>query len=186
MGMSGRRRSTLVTTLVFSFMQWSFTESSMSDDAPKSRDTVLKNAPKWLGPQTQPESAQEGFALFDDLYKVSLIVVRGDELKSMKVPNIVHFDDTVRRAPADWPEHIEKDAKYVLGRIRKKGRSHVAVYTLDCRIEDGPLKGAVVHLRDGRLPEDLTGEFAAYYRIPDEVEIDPGALKFRVVLKWYK
>lgn len=182
MATSRYRTSIPVATIICCCIMCGFVRSSVSDDAPKSRDAVLQHAPKWLGSQTQPKSVREGFTDFDELYSVSLIVIPGDKLKAMKdLRNVVHFDETVRRAPEDWREHVENDAKYVLGRINKKERWHLAVYTVDCRIEDGPLKGAIVHLRDNRFPEDKTTDMAAYYRIPDDIEIEGGTLKFQII-----
>jgi hypothetical protein len=59
-------------------------------------------------------------------------------------------------------------------------------HTLNARITDGNLKGAIVHFRDGRIQESITDPCMAIYRIPDDLKVEAGKIPFEVVALFAK
>lgn len=168
--------------------------------------TVLHDSPldptpavafeKWLGPQTNdtatlfapvagpPIDAAKDKTL--SRYDISVSVIPGGKLALPKSENpTVTFDG------ADFQQmgafKLEQDALYLVGRVQlKKGNLGWRFYTLNVRIKAGPLEGAIVHLRDGRIQNSITDPCIAVYRIPANVEIKPGDLPVEAVAMFTK
>jgi len=164
--------------------------SSSSQDQGKSEDAEarpLRDAEKWLGPQDLRKPNMEDTKEIEDLYRIRLRVISGEDLAAVKgLHNVVYLRESkISVAPEEWQQTIDKDAKYLFGRISRRGIYGVRIYTLDCRIESGPLKGAIVHLRNDRFgPGEM--EYAAFFQVPQDVEIDFGRIEFKVVRRWWK
>jgi hypothetical protein len=75
----------------------------------------------------------------------------------------------------------------VVGRVQlKKSKPGWRFYTLNVRVKAGPLKGAIVHLRDGRIQNSITDPCISVYRVPANVEIKPGDLDVEPVAMFAK
>ncbi|MBS0261837.1 MAG: hypothetical protein JSS02_07760 [Planctomycetes bacterium] len=166
-----------------------FVGSSTGEDSRNATDEnrpLLRDAEKWLGPQKSAKLDMVDSGEIEDLYKIELEVISGEALAGVKnLQNTVHWKDSVTEAPANWQQNIDKNAKYVFGRIRRKGASGLMIYTLDCRIEKGPLTGAIVHLRNGKT---VAGdrEYSAFYRVPNDIDVEVGPIEFKVVRRFWK
>jgi hypothetical protein len=158
----------------------------LSADEQNSNESNKKDFSKWLG-------RQKGIGLypldddyreeFEDLYDVQLDVVRGAQLlREDGLKNVVGFDGEAVTAFSDWTKKVDKDATYVYGRVRAKDEWRKKVYIVDCAIQDGPLKGAIVHLRDRRVPKSDDDSYSGFYRIPDDIAINEGKLRFKIVM----
>jgi hypothetical protein len=148
--------------------------------AKESASVLPRGLAKWLGPQYKPATTTVDAKRLEKLYTIKVNIVRGEELADMKnLHNVVHLDRTITNAPDEWQQQIEGGSKYLVGQISQKGKYGIRVYTLDCKIESGPLKGAIVHLRDGTFPPEMT-DYTAYYRLPTDVEMDNGELEFTI------
>lgn len=76
---------------------------------------------------------------------------------------------------------IEPEATYLYGRLKLLKQYGQRIYTCDVRLEEGPLQGAIVHLRDGILPESIGDAYQCYYRVPDELGVPEGNIKAKVI-----
>jgi hypothetical protein len=151
---------------------------------------------KWLGPQTNenaPPFAQVvgkpiDQASHDKLsrYNISLELVKGGDLKLAVSENpIITFDGREFRTLKDF--HSDKDGVYLFCRMQLKPEElGWRFYTLNARITDGSLKGAIVHLRDGRIQKSITDPCMAIYRIPDDVKVEAGKIPFEIVALFAK
>ncbi|WP_145250498.1 hypothetical protein [Aeoliella mucimassa] len=76
---------------------------------------------------------------------------------------------------------IRKDSLYIVGITRLGESTLQGGYSLNVRIKEGPLAGAIVYLRDYEHPESVGDPFVAIYKIPDDLEVPEGPLSFKVV-----
>jgi hypothetical protein len=164
---------------------------------------------EWLGAQDYPGlNEPENLKLAKDMwsaeckgYTITLRVVRGDELRWQLLPatlwrslpsglqRILPLAPAPRVTTFDSKRHcvaavdeivIDEDALYVFGRC-VAWESGIRIYTLDVRVTDGPLTGALVHLRDGQRPEP-GGPYYCAYKIPAASNMPRGRIPFEVVM----
>lgn len=149
----------------------------------------------WLGPQTNKTARFPSVvgqvidvARHDKLprYDLSLKIIKGTGLRMPASKNaIVTFDGTEFQQTKDFAG--DKDARYVVAQMQlKKGQPGWRFYTLNVRITAGALKGAVVHLRDGKIQDSMTDPCIAVYRIPGDLKVDEGNVPFEVVALFAK
>jgi hypothetical protein len=151
---------------------------------------------KWLGPQTNdtatlfapvvgpPIDAAKHEKL--SRYDISVSVVPGRKLALPKSENpAVTFDGAeFQQIGALKPD---QEALYVVGRVQlKKSKLGWRFYTLNVRVKAGPLEGAIVHLRDGRIQNSITDPCISVYRVPAHVDIKPGDLAVEPVAMFAK
>jgi hypothetical protein len=151
---------------------------------------------KWLGPQTNenatPFTPVVGKPIYlakhDKLprYDISLEIVKGGDLKLPVSENgIITFDGREFSKLKDF--HPDKDGTYLFCRMQlKPEKIGWRFYTLNARITDGKLKGAVVHLRDGRIQDSITDPCVAIYKIPDDLSVEAGKVPFEIVALFAK
>ena len=156
---------------------------------------------EWLGPQTNEKAGPWDVvgppivvgspidaAKHDKLsrYEITLEVVKGADIKLPDSKNpIVTFDGRGFTQVEDFsPDHV---ALYLVGKMQLwKDEGGWRFYTLNLRVTDGNLKGAIVHLRDGKIQDDITDSCIAIYRIPDNLKIATGDVSFEVVALFAK
>jgi hypothetical protein len=151
---------------------------------------------KWLGPQTNdnatPFAPVVGKpidpAKHDKLprYDLTLEIAKGGDLKIPVSENaIITFEGKEFQKLKDF--HPDKDATYLFCRMQlKPDKRGWRFYTLNVRITDGNLKGAVVHLRDGRIQDSITDPCLAIYKIPDDLSVEAGKVPFEIVALFAK
>ncbi|MCA9174766.1 MAG: hypothetical protein KDB14_09815 [Planctomycetales bacterium] len=151
---------------------------------------------KWLGPQTNDNATpfapvvgkRIDAAKHDKLprYDITLEIVKGGDLKLPVSENaIITFDGGEFTAMKDF--HPDKDATYLFCRMQlKPDKLGWRFYTLNARIIDGNLKGAIVHLRDGKIQDSITDPCVAIYRIPDDLNVEVGKAPFEIVALFAK
>lgn len=144
---------------------------------------------KWLGPQknglinrnvvrdTIDRAKHEKLSC----YNFSLLVVNGSELKLPTSENpIVIFDGKEFKEVMSFV--ADANSKYLVSTFQlKKDQLGWRFYTLNVRVSDGELKGAIVHLRNDRIQETISEPCIAVYKIPSEMEIEVGEVPFEVV-----
>jgi hypothetical protein len=160
---------------------------SFADDA--------QNWEAWLGPQSNKQATLEA-TLFQPVvgspvdqakdprisnHEISLRVVKGADLRIPQSENpTVTFSGTAFQQTAGF--RPDPNALYLVGQMQlKKGQLGERFYTLNVRIKDGPLKGAVVHLRDGNIQESIKDPCTAVYRLPADLKVNAEAVPFEVV-----
>jgi hypothetical protein len=150
----------------------------------------------WLGPQTNenatPFAPVVGKpidpAKHDKLprYDITLEIAKGGDLKLPASENaIITFDGREFTTLKDF--HPDKDATYLFCRMQlKPDKLGWRFYTLNARITDGNLKGAIVHLRDGRIQDSIADPCVAIYRIPEGLNVEAGKAPFEIVALFAK
>lgn len=151
---------------------------------------------EWLGPQTNEKAG-----LFDVVgpppvvgspidianheklrrYEIDLKVVQGADLDVPDSENpVVTFDGRGFQHSKDF--RADHEARYLVGKVLlRNDESGWGFYTLNVRVTDGDLKGAIVHLRDGKIQDEITDPCIAIYRIPDVLDVETGNVPFEVV-----
>lgn len=136
---------------------------------------------QWLGPQTNAVhplyNGRDGRL---DRWEVELKVVSGNGLELPATRNTVLTFDGANQVLFD-AGGIESSAKYLVAGAQLKTELGHNLYDLNLRITSGPLAGAVVRLRNGRICESMKDPFAAVYRIPNTVKISSGPVPFEVI-----
>lgn len=145
----------------------------------------------WLGPQTNDDASVFAPVVgkridpknHDKLprYKITLEIVDGGDLRLPLSENpTTTFDGKEFSQLTDF--HPDKDAAYLLCRMQlKPGALGWRFYTMNARITDGKLKGAIVHFRDGKIQESITDPCIAVYRIPEGIDVKSGEVPFEIV-----
>jgi len=151
---------------------------------------------KWLGAQTNEKAPQFAPVVGKPLdrgkhdklrrYEISLKIVKGASLKLPSSENaIVTFGERGIQQIESFQS--KDDALYLLGTMQlEKHELGWRFYTLNVRVTAGELKGAVVHLRDGKLQKSITDPCIAIYRIPKDVKVEIGEVPFEVVALFAK
>jgi hypothetical protein len=151
---------------------------------------------KWLGPQTNENATPFAPVVGKPIdqashgklsrYDILMEIVKGGDLKLAVSENpIITFDRGEFRILKDF--HSDKDGMYLFCRMQlKPEKLGWRFYTLNARITDGNLKGAIVHFRDGRIHESITDPCMAIYRIPDDLKVEAGKIPFEVVALFAK
>ena len=171
---------------------------AFSGDGPKSArvqrpesTTASAEFSKWLGPQQNSER-DCSFGLVVDhpidpkedrrlsKYKLALRILPGSKLELPKTSNpLVSFDGKkFKHAPKFKPD---SDELYLLATIHLNVPLGWRIYTLNARVTAGPLKGAIVHFRDGEIQESIRDPCLAVYRIPKDIKVKPGNIPFEIV-----
>jgi hypothetical protein len=142
----------------------------------------------WLGPQEPFRSVFGSTDRVHDIenhpllrsYDISLHVVLGGSLEIRESPNgVVGFDG--RDIMEEKQLTVESDDTLLVGRIKlRTGERWKRFYSLDLRVRQGPLKGAVVHVRDGKIQNSVVDECVCIYFIPPGISIDEGPVAFDV------
>lgn len=149
-------------------------------DSSPSRDEAEAFA-SWLGPQSiDPMIAAAGDGKLER-YRLDLRVVESAGFEMPETSNgfVTFSDGEFGRFES---RVLETAARLLLvGTLQLEAERGWRFYALDVRVSDGPLGGAVVHLRDGRLPASISDPYLAVYPIPDDLHVDPGPLDFEVV-----
>jgi hypothetical protein len=143
---------------------------------------------QWLGPQKDAEAkrviVQETHHALSD-FQIALEVVEGVRLRLPESTNpVVIFDGKAFQRVVEYTIH--KDDKYVLGTIKLNAELGVRIYRLNVQLKRGPLKGAIVHLWDDRVPEAIRAPYICAYPIPDGYDVSAGPLEFEIVSVLYK
>lgn len=151
---------------------------------------------EWLGPQSNEKATLVapvvGQAIdpakHDKLsrYDITLEIVKGADLKlPVSVNPVVTFGEREFQQTKEF--RADKDATYIPAKMQlKKHELGWRFYTLNVRVKDGKLRGAVVHFRDGKIQESIADPCIAVYRIPDNVEVMAGKIPFDVVALFTK
>ena len=148
-------------------------------DSSPSQDEVEAYA-SWLGPQTIDPMIAAGPGYKLERYRVDLRVVEAADFEMPETTNdVVTFSDG-EFGPFEL-RAVEGARPLLVGSLRLEAELGWRFYNLDVRVLEGPLRGALVHLRDGQLPASITDPYVAVYPIPDDVQVDPGPLEFEVV-----
>ena len=151
---------------------------------------------EWLGPQTNENATLFAPVVVKPIdpakhdrlshYQIDLAIVRGRDLKLPASDNaIVTF--TGKRFQQSKEFRADEKAMYLVGKMQlKRDRVGRRFYTLNARVTKGQLKGAVVHLRDGKIQDSITDPCIAIYRIPDDIEVKTGKVPFEIVALFAK
>lgn len=144
---------------------------------------------KWLGPQKNSlinrnvvrEAIDRAKHEKLSCYNFSLLVVKGSDLKLPTSENpVVIFDGSEFKEVMSFT--ADANSKYLLSTFQlKKDQLGWRFYTLNVRVSDGALKGAIIHLRNDRIQETISEPCIAVYRIPSEILIEVGEVPFEVV-----
>ena len=165
------------------------------------RRTIEISFEDWLGPQTNENATVSSPVVGTVIdsksdrklsrYDVSLKLVRG---KDIEIPA---SDNPVVTLVDGQPAEVKKvklidNRIYLVGRVQLKPKQlGWRFYTLNLRVKKGPLKGAVVHLRDGSLQNSIRDACIAVYPIPREYGIRVGEgqmlpIDFEIVAQFSK
>jgi len=115
-----------------------------------------------------------------DRYSVRLRVVEAAQFETPRTTNGVVTFVGGEFAPFE-SRGADGDGLLLVGTLQLEGALGWRFYALDLRVVDGPLAGAIVHLRDGGLQDSTVGPCVAVYPIPDDVQIRTGPVDFEVV-----
>jgi hypothetical protein len=150
----------------------------------------------WLGAQCAPglDSEYNTSVVESDwewgkrFYRPTLRVIAGRGLYARLVPLMVSPVTTIdrKRGCVTWILgarallELDPDAFYVFGEIERISDDGVLPY-LDAQVTEGPLKGAIVHMRHDSWTKGL-GPYCCLYKVPHPVKISEGFLTFKVVM----
>ena len=175
---------TLISVTVFMFTVGTI----RADDPPAFSD--------WLGPQTNDDASLFAPVVgkridptkHDKLprYKITLEIVKGGDIRlPLSENHTITFDGKEFSKLTDF--HPDKDAAYLLCQMQlKPGALGWRFYTMNARVTDGILKGAIVHFRDGRIQESITDPCVAVYRIPEGCDVKIDKVPFEIVALFAK
>ena len=77
---------------------------------------------------------------------------------------------------------LDPSRKYVIGQITSSDASSgKRLYIVDLLVRNGPLKGAIIHLRSGELQRSPDGPLLAVFEIPEGLELANGVMEFDVI-----
>lgn len=120
---------------------------------------------------SKPSKALERkIAEVDLSWKVSVSVVHGAHLELPVTSN--GYTTTVNGTVSSVRElemlMLDKESSYIVAIISPREKSSFRnLLSLNIRVTEGPLKNAIVHLRNDKFPADRTNGFVAVYRVPD-------------------
>jgi hypothetical protein len=142
-----------------------------------------KKNPEWLGQNRYgsvfaPVCANMQNSSRD--FAITLNVAYGREIRIPRSRNFVVTCEKGLVVRAVQPRLLP-DRKYLIGEIRLKEQYGTRVAVCDLEITDGPLKGAVVHLRDEYTSESIPDPYFSYFEIPSELNLPSGPVPFRIV-----
>lgn len=151
---------------------------------PKQHST--KGFDTWLGPQKELSwasgipSDEKKKAIFSN-YNISLEVIKGSDFKLPKTKNAtVTLGKSGLQGIKDFK--VEPNAKYLFGKLQwKKSQMNWRFYIFTVRVKNGALKGAVVHLRDGKFQKSFADPCFAVYKIPEQIKVAPGPVSFEII-----
>jgi hypothetical protein len=156
----------------------------------------------WLGPQENdkkpdwrtigmvyPVAEKEGIRQRNDPelanHEISLTVVDGSRLQLPKSANsVVTFDGKSFQRKGHFPK--QAGVKYLAGNISLKTELGCRIYKLNVRVTKGPLKGAIVHLWDHRVPDSIGDPYFSAFEVPREYGMVEGPVEFEIVSYFYK
>lgn len=142
-----------------------------------------KKNPEWLGKSRYgsvfaPVCANMQNSSRD--FAITLNVAYGRDISIPRSRNFVVTCEKGLVVRAIQPR-LSPDRKYLIGEIRLKEQYGTRVAVCDLEITDGPLKGAVVHLRDEYTSESIGDPYFSYFEIPSDLNLAPGPVPFRIV-----
>ncbi len=119
---------------------------------------------------------------------IDLRIVLGEKLELPETDNGYTTLVNGEVGQISWREDLEIRPKnlYLVGEVKQlsHGRERYAYryYTLNVRVlNNPPLEGAIVHLRNERIPASLEDPYVAIYKIPPEIKAGEGPLEYKVV-----
>jgi hypothetical protein len=163
----------------------------------ESQEPVPSAFSKWLGPQENEKypGKPDRWVVADPVvervitqkdhprlskYEISLSVVKGSQVRVPESANaLLVFDGkSFQRIKQFEPR---RESKYVFGKISLKAEYGWRIYTLNVRVTKGRLKGAIVHLWDGKVPDSIEDPYISAFEIPAQFELAEGPMEFEIV-----
>lgn len=168
----------------------------LAPPAPAQESDASRPFAYWLGPQTNKRINRfdrvvgKPFDVTKDeklqKYDISLRVVKGRDMKLPDSQNavITYQDRKFRKKRRFQPQ---QETLYLVAQMQlKKKRLGWRFFTMNFRVKEGPLKGAIVHLRDGSGPKSILDPYIAVYALPDKYADAVGPLSFEGVSMFAK
>ena len=144
----------------------------------------------WLGPQNieRVQSLSRWQQAVESRMKDYDVAVAVESGKNIKIP--IGLEDQIvvcvdGKIVATKTCHIDPSKKYVVGKFSLTSATGRRIYSLNIRVTRGPLKGAVIHLRDNLCPETIEGPFWSVYEVPSNLPVPLGPLEFEYVPPFY-
>lgn len=160
-----------------------------SEATAQSKKAATDSFEKWLGPQ---KNSIADFGVVREvidhrenrklkLYDMGVKVVKGSELRvsDSENPLVVYEQGEFKQVKSFT---ADAESLYILTTFQlKKNQLGWVFYSLNVRVTDGELKGAIVHLRDDKIQESIKDPCFAIYKLPSDLKVKPGDLPFEVV-----
>ena len=135
----------------------------------------------WLGPQSIEKHEISNIEPPGEL-RISLSVRKGKNVQLQEGIKEVATCEDGKVIAVSQPV-FEKEEIYIVAMVTAvaSAGSEYVVDELSVRVTRGLLINAVVHLRPGKYSRLPSGQFAATYKIPNELNVPAGVLEFSII-----
>jgi len=161
---------------VIAFVYTCSTVMSLAESAEKA-STGLSS---WLGKQTKTEVVKHPDTV--GIESIELFVVDGDEIELSEESYVVVCEQGKIKNKLRKDIVCNSAKKYLWGRILMP-KGIVVIFELDVAVNGGPLDGAIVHFRDGKIPtvdDKFVKVLECVYELPDNVDVEKRELKWNI------
>ena len=136
---------------------------------------------EWLGPQNKKAAIPK--SLVDRILpgvEIEASIVSGAELRLPESENgiVVLADQKLLAVESFTPD---RSRQYLFAKLSGEGGIGRAIYDLDIVVTAGELTGAVVHFRDGDIPESLSDPLVALFEVPADLNLLESNIPFEVI-----